>query len=178
MTAYATRDDVLARAGRVGGAFSVAGKRPNLTDLDAFTVDASAQVDEAVRARGFDPAGLDANAQAGLKDLVAYGALARALRALGDRTPEVQELLVEADAVWSYAMGDQTDAGSIAEGTYPVIAALEAGAGGTVVLSAGSLWDDDETCLEPEDFVPLRPLAGVWGRWGRRGPAFRRGQKL
>jgi hypothetical protein len=84
-------------------------RQPNLADVDAFLVAVSDEIDEAIRARGFDPASLDTNAKAALLDLAAYGALARALRALGDRSPEVLQILVEADAVWSSAMGDTKD---------------------------------------------------------------------
>src|SRR3954454_11227994 len=111
---YAVRDDVLARAGRIGGAFSRPGLRPNLTDVDAFLDQLSDEVDEAIRARGFDPAALDANAQKSLLDLVAYGAVARAVRALGDRSPEVLSVLTEADAVWTLGMGQ------IGDGTFGV----------------------------------------------------------
>lgn len=175
MAIYATRDDVLARAGRIGGAFSIAGRRPNLTDIDAFLDQLSDEVDEAVRARGFDPAGLDANAKKSLLDLVAYGALARAARALGDRSPEVQQVLVEADAVWSSAMGDATSAGTIAEGTFPLIVALEAGAGGGgQVVSAGSFWGDEPNAGRPEwtlqEYYTLRGT--------NLAPGVSRGQKL
>lgn len=175
MAAYATTDDVLARAGRVGSAFTVAGRRPNLADVAAFLTAVSVEVDEAIRARGFDPALLDTNAKAALLDLVAYGALSRALRALGDRSPEVLSVLAEADAVWTSAMGDTTTAGSIRDGTFPVIAALEAGAaGGGPVVSAGSFWTDEPTYGTP---------AAAQAEWSAlRGtnlaPGFSRGQPL
>lgn len=178
---YADRDDVLARAGRVGGAFSVAGRRPNLTDVDGFLVDVTADVDEKIRALGFDPAGIDANAQAGFKDLAAYGALARALRALGDRSPEVLSMLTEADAVWYAAMGDpqsrQPDAikGSIAMGNFPAIAALLAGvAGGGEAVSAGNFWDDEATFGRPEQ--RLEEWFELWGT--NLAPNVSRGQKF
>ncbi len=175
MASYAVNDDVLARAGRVGSAFSVAGKRPNAADITAYLDELSVTVDEAIRSRGFDPAGLDANAKKTLLDLVAYGALARALRGLGDRSPGVLEILVEADAVWSSAMGDQKNAGSISDGTHPVIVALTAGAaGGGSVVSAGNFWDD-------EPAYGSYPAA-IQEYWRLRGtnlaPGFSRGQKL
>lgn len=173
--AYATRDDVLARAGRIGSAFSVAGRRPNLSDVDAFVAQLSDEVDEAVRARGFDPAGLDANAKTALLDVVAYGALARAARALGDRSPEVLSVLTEADAVWTSAMGDGTTAGAIAAGTFPAIAALIAGAGGGgAVVSAGSFWEDEPDYGRPA--AVQREYNALWGT--NLAPAFSKGQRL
>jgi hypothetical protein len=172
---YASQDDVLARAGRVGGAFSVPGRQPTLADVDAFLVAVSAEIDEAIRARGFDPASLDSNAKAALLDLAAYGALARALRALGDRSPEVLQILVEADAVWASAMGDTKAPGSISDGTFPVIAALLAGAaGGGAVSSAGSFWGDETDYGRPDQ---ARAEANeLWGT--NLAPGFSRGQRL
>lgn len=181
MAAYATQDDVLGRAGRVGGAFSVAGRRPNLSDVDAYLTAVSAEIDEAFRARGFDPSRIDANAVAALKDLAAYGALARALRALGDRSPEVQQILVEADMVWTSAMGDpkatraEAIAGSIRNGTHPVVLALEAGiAGGGAVVSAGNFWDDESQYGSRA--AALVEFDRLWGT--NLAPGFSRGQKL
>lgn len=104
---------------------------------------------------------MDANAKKSLLDLVAYGAVARAVRGLGDRSPEVLSVLVEADAVWSSAMGDSKSAGSIADGTFPLIVALEAGAaGGGAVVSAGSFWGDESNYGRPEslqaEYIRLR----------------------
>jgi predicted nucleic acid-binding Zn-ribbon protein len=140
VAAYAALDDVLARCGRVGGAFSVADARPDSADIEAFLVECGNQVDEAIRAHGFDPESLTAEASSSLLDLVAYGAASRALHALGDRSPEVAAIMVEADAVWALGLA------SLADGTNPVIAALEAGAaGGGQVVSAGSFWNDEPT---------------------------------
>ena len=172
MSSFATRDDVLARAGRLGGAFSVAGKRPTLTDLDAFAAAASEEVAEAIRGAGFDPTTLDTDATQALADLAAYGALGRALRGLGDASPQVQELLAHAELVWSSAMGAK---GTIADGSFPVIRALAAGAaGGGPVASGGSFWGDEPGYGTP-DMVAAENDA-LHG--GNTGPGFRKEQKL
>jgi hypothetical protein len=100
------------------------------------------------------PGALDANAKAALLDLAAYGALARALRALGDRSPEVLQILVEADAVWASAMGDTNDRRVDRDGTFPVIAALLAGAAAAARSSSAGSSGSDET-----DYG--RPAAGA-----------------
>lgn len=83
-------------------------------------------------------------------------------------------MLVEADAVWSSAMGDQTDAGSIAEGTFPLIAALQAGAAGGTVTSASSLWSSEPDYGSP-DSVQREYLAL---RGTNLAPGFAKGQHL
>jgi hypothetical protein len=141
---YATTDDVLARAGRVQGVFTVAGKRPNLADLEKFLDDTASDINAAVLARGFDPALFDESTSEAFRDLNAYGALARGLAAI--QNPP-RDLLAEARSVWEAAMGTATDpGGTIAAGTFPAIAMLEAGAGGGGTgPSAGALWTDEET---------------------------------
>jgi len=161
MASYAALDDVLARVGRVAAYFAVAGNRPNNADITTFLDELSTEVDEAIRSLGFDPAGIDANGQKGLLDLVAYGAAARALRGMGDRSPEVLQILVEADAVWSSAMGDQKSKGSIFDGSHPLFMALQAGAaGGGQVVSADSFWNSESNYGRPEtlqqEWVRLR----------------------
>lgn len=175
MAAYAVLDDVLARVGRLGRAFSIAGQRPNQADITNFLDELSTEVDEAIRSRGFDPAGIDANAKKSLLDLVAYGAAARALRALGDRSPEVLQVLVEADAVWGAAMGDGTSAGSIFDGTHPLFTALDAGAaGGGAVVSASSFWESESNYGRYESAI-----AEYWALRGTNiGPSTSKGQKL
>jgi len=167
--AYAGLDDVVARMGRVSGYFAVAGNRPNNADITTFLDELSTEVDEAIRARGFDPAAIDANGKKALLDLVAYGAAARALRGMGDRSPEVLSVLVEADSVWTAGRGAITD------GTFSLLTALEAGAaGGGPVVSAGQFWDDEPTYGNPDslrnEFYKLR--------FTNLGVGFQRGQKL
>jgi len=178
--AYATNDDVLARAGRIGGAFQVAGKRPNLADIDGFIDDLTADVDDAIKGHGFDPTQLDAPSQKALLDLVAYGALARALRGLGDASPQVKQAQVEADLVWTAAMGDpasrQADAimGAMRRGDHPVIRALQSGQAGGVPIEAGTFWED-----EPDYGRPYQLLEEYWALRGTNlAPGFSRGQKF
>jgi hypothetical protein len=129
--AYAAVSDVIARAGRFAGAFQISGKHPDTNDIAGFLVDLSNEVDSAIRSRGFDPAALTQPIGDALRDLVAYGALARAYAAL---SLPPQPAYDEAKSIW-----DDGLAGIVA-GTFTAIAELEAGAGG---VSAGSLWDDE-----------------------------------
>lgn len=137
--AYAVFADVTARAGRVAGAFSVAGKHPDQADVEKFLADVSALIDAAIRSRGFDPAGLDQTVKDALKDLAAYGALARSLTAL-DPTGRsgFGALLTEAQGIWEAGLA------GIEAGTAEAILELEAGVGGGGTGStAGSLSIDD-----------------------------------
>lgn len=176
MAAYATQADVLARAGRVGGGFSVAGKRPSLADIDLFLADTAALIDQSVRALGFEPATLSAPELAAFKDLNAYGALQRALAGLdpADRPDSATALLDEARAVWEGAMGDPAgkNEGTIAAGTFPAIRALLAGqAGGGPAVTAGAFWLDE----------PAYPTDGDWADARMRplqAPIIARGQKM
>lgn len=135
-TSYADFADVASRAGRWQQLFAVSGQHPDQADAEQLLDDCAAEVDTAVRARGFTPASLDAGVKAAFKDLVAYGALARALASVPDSPNELEQLLSYARAVWGAAMGDPTaktteaQRGSISMGTFPAIAALEAGVGG------------------------------------------------
>lgn len=176
MAAYAQSADVIARAGRVGGGFSVAGKRPTVADIDGFLTDTAVLIDEAVRGRGFDPAALDANAKAAFKDLNAYGALLRALAGMdpSDRPDSATELMKEARAVWDGAMGsaDGSKEGSIASGKFPAIRALLAGQAGAGKQVLASAFQIDE---------PGYPTEGDWAEakvhpfeW----PILARGQKM
>ncbi len=135
-TSYADFADVTARAGRWQAVFSVAGQHPDQGDVEQLLNDCAAEVDTAIRARGFTPATLDSGVLAAFKDVVAYGALARALASVPDSPKELEQLLGYARAVWGAAMGDPTaktveaQRGSISTGTFPAIAALEAGVSG------------------------------------------------
>lgn len=135
--AYAGIDDVRARAGRLAGAFTVTGQRPNETDLTAFLADVAAEIDAAIDARGFTPASLDAGAQAALKDLNAYGALMRGLEGLAP-SAEVERVLARASLVWA-------GLGAIQNGTHPAFLVLEAGRGGSRGSSAGDMWSEFPT---------------------------------
>jgi hypothetical protein len=167
VASYATFDDVNTRLGRFVGLFSVTGKHPDQTDIEALLDDAAADIDSAISARGFDPATISDEAKAGLVDLNAYGALARALPS-ANLGPQGAALLAVAQSVWDLAMGAK---GSIAAGTFPVIALLEAEGGGP---AAGDLWSDDpsygsQAGLESEN-LQLRDT--------NLAPAFRRRQSL
>ena len=133
---YASFADVVARAGRVAGAFSVSGKHPNEQDIEIMLADCSALVDAAIRSRGFDPASLDSSVEEALRDLVAYGALTRALAGIDPGAPGLSSLVTRADAIWSGGIA------AIMAGTHSALMELEAGSSGP---SAGALWTDDPT---------------------------------
>lgn len=85
------------------------------------------------------------------------------------------QILVEADAVWGSAMGDQKSPGSVFDGTHPLFAALEAGAvGGGAVVSAGSFWESESNYGRPESV-----LQEYWALRGTNlAPGTSKGQKL
>lgn len=181
MPAYATFADVAARAGRYSGAFGAgAGSpKPNENEITQLLADLAALVDVAVRARGYDPDALDATVKLALKDVVAYGALARALQAIPDSSDEIRELEQYASRVWGSAMGDPTSStaagqkGSIAAGTHPAIAALEAGEAGGGGQAAGDFWSD-----EPDFGTPAQVAAELASTPAELAPLFARSQRL
>jgi len=174
--AYATLTDVQARAGRFAGAIAAGGgARPNETDVTTLLADLAAQVDVALSARGYDPAALDATVKLALKDVVAYGALARAFTGIADSGDELEELVAYANKVWGAALGDPESKtaggqkGSIASGTHPAIAALEAGRAGAGGQSAGDFWSDEPTFgseaqVEAERLTLTAELAPVFSK--------------
>ena len=145
--ALASFSDVETRAGRYAGVLSIVGKHPDQADVEALLTDLESEVNAAIESHGVDPAALDAGAKAALKDLIAYGALGRALESVPGR--ELAELRAYARGVWVAAMGDPTassrDAvlGSIRVGSYPVIADIEAGQAGVGASSAGDFWSEN-----------------------------------
>lgn len=181
MPAYATFADVAARAGRFSGAFGAAGgqPKPNENEITQLLADLAAQVDVALRARGYDPAALDATVKLALKDVVAYGALARALQSIPDSSDEIRELEEYAGKVWGSAMGDPTSntaagqKGSIAAGTHPAIAALEAGQAGGGGQTAGDFWTD-----EPDFGTDAQVAAERETLTAELAPVFAKSQKL
>lgn len=145
-TSYAEFADVAARAGRYAGIFAAADAHPNQADVEQLLEDCHAQIDVAIRARGFSTVGLAADVKASLRDVAAYGALGRALAGVPDPPDDLAKLRMWALNVWGAAMGDPAgpdkDArrGSIASGSFPGIALLEAGSTGP---SAGDFWTDE-----------------------------------
>lgn len=150
---YATPDDVLLRAGRVGGAFTVAGRRPNLADLDTLLANVSAEIDVEIRQRGYDPAALDQTTTDALTDVAAYGALARALPAIdpSSRPDNVDKLIEIAEGVWSSTPGKRGN--QLAS----ILLLLEAGrGGGGPGTSAGSFWDEEPDYPTQSDLLTAR----------------------
>jgi hypothetical protein len=118
---YATRVQVLARAGRLRNAWTET-SQPSLPDIDGFLEDVSAMVDAVLASRGFTAPSQDATVTSSLADMVAYGALLRALDAqfpAASGPQEVQELRRVASRTW--------DAGikSVADGDHPAVVYLE-----------------------------------------------------
>ena len=131
MASYATLADVKARAGRVAGSFAVEGKHPTESDVERFLIDVSSLIDAAIRARGFDPATMEATVGEALRDLAAYGALARAMSGVD------HPVVAKADAVWT------TGIEAIYDGRHAAILQLEAGAGGAGGTSSGTYLSDN-----------------------------------
>lgn len=185
---YAVQDDVLARAGRFAGLFTVAGKRPNLADIDAMLATVTSAIDVEIKAHGYDPAVLTDDLVEMLRDVNAWAVLVRALPEASPGDNAIADTVARGTAILT-ASGFP----SLAEGgagnvlvSLGAIAALEAGSGGGGPgSSAGSFWDE-----LPEDWMT--------GRLNRRGdvqlqngmppqdlldgldaaPQFRRGQSL
>lgn len=171
---------MLARAGRIGAYFAVDGNRPSLADIDKFLDQCSAEVNDAIRGYGLDPAQASDDDTASLQDLVAYGALARGLRGIGDGSPQIAAMLEEADGVWLAALGNPNSrqpaavAGTIASGTHPVIKALMDGAGGASQVDGTDFWSENPEYGRPfqarEEWLELRGT--------NLAPGVRRGQHL
>lgn len=185
---YAVQDDVLARAGRFAGVFEVAGRRPNLADIDAMLATAAAAIDVEIKAHGYDPAVLSDEIVEMLRDVNAWAVLVRALPEASPGDNAISDTVARGVSILT-ASGFP----SLAEGgsgnvftAVGAIEALEAGTGGGGPgTSAGSFWDE-----LPEDWMT--------GRLTRRGdvqlqngmppqdllegmdasPQFRRGQSL
>lgn len=161
---YATFADVQARAGRASRVFEVEGKHPNQADIEAILDDVSALIDTAIRSRGFDPAAMAVSVSDALRDLAAYGALARGLAAADPSgRPGLMSGLSRAETIWTSGIN------AIFAGTYGPILELEAGGTGT---SAGSLGIDDPSYgqhLSPQERIELN---------ADFAPGFARTQKL
>jgi hypothetical protein len=166
--AYCEFADVTARAGRFGGVFTVAGKKPDQADVEAIITDVAAEIDAAILSRGFDPAAMDAGISAAFKDVNAYGALARALPA-ATTGEEADKLLKQAQAFWADALA------AILDGSFPAIRALVAGeGGGGATTPAGNFWDDEPDygsyASQLEEWLELRCT--------NLAPTFQRGQSF
>lgn len=160
MAVYATQDDVLARAGRFGGVFSVAGRRPNLADLDAMLATVSAVIDAEIRAHGYDPASITPELVEALRDVTAWAVVIRALPEAvpGDdaitATIDRGRAIVTASGFPTLAEGGVNLLTAI--GAIGAIETLEAGeGGGGPGTSAGSFWDE-----LPADWLLPHRLSG------------------
>lgn len=136
VTAYALFADVEARAGRFAAALSIDGQRPNQADVDQLLIDCSAELDAALAARGHAAASLTADQKLAFRDLIASGALYRAFSGFPDSPKELTLVVNRSRTVWETAMGPK---GSIASGSFPGLAMLNAAGGST----AGAFWQDE-----------------------------------
>lgn len=165
--AYATRGDVLARAGRFAGVFQVAGKRPDEADLDLYLEQVSDVIDLEIRARGYDPALISVDAKTSLADVAAWATLVRALPSASPGDDEIDGLVDRGIQILD-AAGFPSLAGAGSANIFATLEALEAGeAGGGPGTSAGSLWDELDEIFLPDDLDTVSIP-----------PTFRRGQSL
>lgn len=166
--AYAVRDDVLARAGRYGGVFSVPGKRPNEADLDVFLDEVASLIDTEIRRRGYDPALLTADSLAVLTDVNAWAVVIRALPQALPGDEDAQELIDRGIEIVKAAGFPSLADGGV--DVFGLLEALDAGAaGGGPGSSAGSFWDD---VVEPEETWDEDEIGEA------AQPLWRRGQSL
>lgn len=175
MAVYATYPDVLARAGRWQTLFTVAGSHPNQADVEQVLADLHAQIDAAITARGHSPSGLTDAQRKPFTDAAAYGALARTLGGVPDSPDELADLVKRAERIWGQAMGDPGSStaagqkGTIAGGSHPGIAQLEAQGG----ASAGAFWGD-----EPAFGTPAQVEAEKLSLPAELAPSFAKSQTL
>jgi len=172
---YATHADVLARAGRWQTLYSQAGSHPNQGDVEQVLADLSTMIDAAISSRGHSPGGLTEAQREPFADCAAYGALARVLAGIPDSPKELGELLKRAERIWGQAMGDPSSnttagqRGTIATGSHPGIAQLEATGGST----AGAFWGD-----EPEFGTEAQVEAERLSLPAELAPSFAKSQTL
>jgi hypothetical protein len=183
--AYATRDDVLARAGRFAGLFSVAGKRPDLSDLDDLLDSITSEIDVEIAAHGYNPAAMTDDLVASLKDVAAWAVLVRSLPQASPGDNAIDDTIQRGLAILA-ASGFPALGGGV--NVMGALEALEAGAGGGGAgTSAGSLWDD----LPSESLwsrfrrgdvavltAPMGDFSELVDEAEAGGPQFRRGQSL
>lgn len=161
--AYADFADVQARAGRFAPIFEVSGKRPDQADVEQLIVDCAAEIDAAITAAGFSPSSLDSAGKAALRDVNAYGALARGLIA-ADPGAEADDLLARALQVW--------DAGMLAlkDGSFSSLAVLISTGG----PGAGDFWTEEPSYGTP---AQLEGEAAALAETNL-APAFSKNQRL
>lgn len=188
MGAYASHDDVLARAGRFAGLFQVVDRRPNLEDLDGFLDTVAAAIDNEILAHGYDPAALTDELVEMLRDVAAWAVLIRTLPSASPGDNATEALVERGRAIVTSsgfpALADESGGNVLA--SMGAIAALEAGSGGGGPgSSAGSFWDELPTDwitgrLSHRDDVTI--VNGGFPDGFEDGdsaaPQFRRGQSL
>lgn len=136
--AYASFDDVTARAGRLAGGFLVEGKHPDRADIEGFLADVAAEIDAILRAHGHDPATFTSDTREALRGLNADGALILAIPGLDPSGKPENFVGIYNPAKARYDAGMKL----LNEGKLAALLELEsAGTGAT----AGSFWTDEPT---------------------------------
>lgn len=175
---YATRDDVLSRAGRLQDAWDLT-TQPSLGDLDVFLDNAAAELDAWIGSRGFAVPITDPTATRALAGVNADKALLLALRATwpgGTGPAAVSDLIRDVEArVAAY------DA-AIASGTLPALLLIASTAAAAQEGGASDFWTEEgaeyEYWSRLTAYFPQSWITDPWGIPASQQPAFRRGERF
>lgn len=176
--AYATRDDVLARAGRLQDAWDQT-TQPSLGDIDTFIANAQAELDARIAASGYAVPIVDPVATPALAGVVADKALLLALRATwpgGSGPAAVSDLIRDVEA--RIAAYDR----ELASGDFAALLYLASTAAAAAEGGASNFWDRDAMTYEYWSRLTggfaRTWLADPWGVPASAQPAFRRGERF
>lgn len=178
MTAYATRDDVTARAGVLQDAWGQTTK-PSLGDIDTFIAQSQAELDARIASMGFAVPVNDPVAAPALAGIVADKALLLALEATwpGGNGPAAVSDLVTTIKARITAYDDALMAGNL-----PALLYLASTDAAGQESGASDFWSKDG-----EEYEQWVVLTGLWPRswmedpWGvpsSQQPAFRRDERF
>jgi hypothetical protein len=175
---YASRDDILARAGRLQDAWDET-TQPSLGDLDLFLAQSAAEIDAWIGSRGFPVPVTDPTAAAALVSVNADKALLLALRATwpgGSGPDAVSDLIRDVEArVTAY------DA-AIAAGNLPALLLLSSTAAAGQEGGASDFWTEEgaeyEYWSRLTAWFPQSWITDPWGIPSSQQPEFRRGERF